>query len=206
MLKKFDYVLVPTPKMIPAFSDLKDASAIKVFPQGVDLSQFKVSDTLHSSQSKTVQFAYAGNFYAKIRNPEELFNHLSQVKDDFRFVLYTDMGEPENADLIEDFKKRLGDKLVIEPMLKRLDCIYALSKFDFLINVSNTTQTQTPSKLIDYKITARPIYSFTPGSFDVEAFDDFLSGNYDQDFSKELDLNDFDIRNIVRDIVALHEG
>ncbi|MCC8034913.1 MAG: hypothetical protein LIO77_03130, partial [Rikenellaceae bacterium] len=51
---------------------------------------------------------------------------------------------------------------------------------DFLGNHNFNYTTATPSKLIDYALTRRPVYSFRSDSFDAEALEAFLDGDYSQ--------------------------
>ena len=42
-----------------------------------------------------------------------------------------------------------------------------MSKMDFLINLENLNKEQSPSKLIDYAISKRPIFSFNQNNFNI---------------------------------------
>jgi hypothetical protein len=202
MLKRFDYILTPTPNAVPAYSYFKPESQIKVIPQGFDFSEVKVA-AKENGKGGPVRIVFAGNFYHRIREPHELFEHLLSVKRDFVLVLYINTGDPDNLSLIAPYREKLGDRLEVHPFLPRLDCIYEMSKADFLVNVSNTEIAHSPSKLIDYCLSKRPVFSYVPGQFDASVFDRFLSGDYSEDASREIDISDFDIRQVANRITDL---
>ena len=59
-----------------------------------------------------------------------------------------------------------------------MNCFFELSKMDFLINIGYDPVHQMPSKLIDYYLTGRPVYSFNVGDFSPSIFEAFLNGDY----------------------------
>lgn len=201
MLRQFDFILTPTEKGVQSFTYFKPADKIRIIPQAFDFSEIKRSDKLHESGIK--HFVFSGNFYKDARNPRELFTFLSTLEIDFRFILYINMSDTDNMDIVRSFAGLLGDKLVVRPFVPRLDCIFEMSKADFLINISNTHTEHTPSKLIDYKLTGRPVFSYVPGSFDEIVFRNFLGGDYKSDFVKDLSLDKYDIRKVSADILSL---
>jgi hypothetical protein len=201
MLKKFDFILTPTEKGISSFLYFKEKSFIKVIPQGLDFSEVKLAT--EKKRDSEVNFVFAGNFYQDVRNPKELLDFLSKVRSEFKFTIFINTTDSTNAQLLEPYLDLLKSKLVVKPFLPRLDCIYEMSKADFLINISNTMEAHTPSKLIDYKLAGRPIFSYTPGAFKPEVATAFLNRNYEFDTASEIDLSTFDIRKIVADILAL---
>lgn len=201
MLRQFDYILTPTDNGVDSFLFFKDRNHIKVVPQGINFGDVKVS-TSHNNE-KTIHFIYAGNFYEGARNPFELFDYLSTLEINFKFSVYTNIVDEANSRIIQAYRTKLNGKLEVKPYIERLDCIYEMSKADFLVNISNTTMAHTPSKLIDYKLAGRPIYSYTPGHFYSDKLDAFLSRNYQFDFSTEIDLERYNIKNIVGTILNL---
>ena len=67
---------------------------------------------------------------------------------------------------------------------------------DFLININNTSNVQSPSKLIDYTLSKRPIFSMSPHQFNSDIFNEFLSANYNQ--AIQIDVKNYDILNVVK--------
>lgn len=73
---------------------------------------------------------------------------------------------------------------------------------DFLINFDNTTSNATPSKLIDYAMTGRPILSFNDRTFDPDGFRAALRGDYRAQV-RGIDLSQYDIRNVAAQFIDL---
>lgn len=197
VIKSFDYIIVPTPKAISSYLNMKDESKIKVIPQGFDFSETKITGY---EKNPVPTFSYAGIFYDKIRNPEFFFQHLTKLTSDFRFIVFARKTN-FTAEVLHKYKALLGEKLVIHYDLARLDLINELSKMDFLINLDNNTSSQVPSKLIDYSLSRRPIYSTSQDSFNADVFNDFLSGNYETQMV--IDIEDYNIVNVARKFIDL---
>lgn len=77
-------------------------------------------------------------------------------------------------------------------------------KNGFLINIGNGTNVQTPSKLIDYTLTKRPILTVQTDDMKSEIFNEFLIGNYEHR-DADINISDYDIRNIVQQFIELCE-
>lgn len=192
MLKSFDYITVPIQKAMPAFLPFKAADKIKVIPQGIDFSRIKTG-TYKKNPVST--FIYAGNFYQDIRNPKELISFLLKKKAGFRFLIYTNTADLKNMSLIQDL---IGEdpRFEVHPLIPREACIFEMSQADFLVNIENTTTAQQPSKLIDYYLAARPIFTYKPGNFDPDMFDPFLQGDFLHDIRDSIKIDAFSIEKV----------
>ena len=201
VLSRFDYISVPIPAAVETFSRFKSADRIKVIPQGFDMSEIRIANY---QPNDVIKFGYAGLFYKKIRNPKLLFDYLCSIKKDFRFIIYTDVNAPESFSCIKPYIPLLGNKLKIKEMIQRENVIFELSKLDFLINIDNISFNQSPSKIIDYGLTRRPVFSMTQVTFDRSKFNQFLS----LDFSsfESIDLDKYDIRRVAFEFLSLHSG
>jgi hypothetical protein len=73
-------------------------------------------------------------------------------------------------------------------VIPREELIYELSRMDFLLNIENVGSIQSPSKLIDYAITGRPVLSVNSNSLDQQKFRNFLS----RDYTGQLNLTEVD--------------
>jgi hypothetical protein len=199
-LRFFDYISIPIPSALDAFEYFKIDSKIKVIPQGIDMSRIKLS----SYEKKEIPyFAYAGIFYEDIRNPKILFEFLLNVKNDFRFVIYT---HENSLEFIQSYIDDLQEKIIIRPFIPRETCIKELSTYDFLINIQNIYTIQSPSKLIDYALTKRPVFNFDQNNFNKKLFLDFLNGNYSYEFIKKIDINSYNINRVAKKFLDLkHE-
>lgn len=204
-LSKFDYVTITTEKIFSAFTNFKQQDSIKVIPQGFDFSKV-VIDSNHT-QSTALTFAYAGLFYEKERDPTAFLNFLVSIKDkvNFQFIIYTDkkMSINPGYSLVQPFESILGEKLVVHDLVDRLDCIKYLSRCDFLINIE--TRDANPSKLIDYKLTKRPVLNIDKKGTFKEVFHQFSSTDYTNDYIKDIDIERFNIENVGKKFVHLFE-
>ena len=169
---------------------------IKIIPQGF---KFKIPEnTNYTSLNKVPTFAYSGTFISDIRNPKLLFEYLLQLKIDFKFIIYTSY-----TNLIEKYRHKLGDKLVIHKPVNRELLLKELGKMDFLINLENIhSPGQVPSKLIDYAIANRPIISVKPDDLNEDTFHDFLKGNFKDRLIME-NIEQYHIENICKQFVSL---
>ena len=77
-----------------------------------------------------------------------------------------------------------------------------MSTYDFLLNIENGTAVQTPSKLIDYALTKRPVLSLNSQNLDTGKFDRFLNGDYTQQLELP-DIRNYDITNVVKSFITL---
>ena len=191
ILNKFDYITVPIREAVKNYTFFKDKKFIKVIPQGFDFSTIKIAEY---KKNHILSFGYAGVFYEKIRNPKVLFEYLVKLDFDFRFVIYTDRDKLQNMKLIKPYMDLLGNKLLVKSLIPREECIYNLSKMDFIINQNNLGEEQKPSKLIDYALTKRPVFNFTQNNF--IAGDLLLFVNEKVDFNIE-NVSMYKIENIV---------
>lgn len=196
--RHFDYLSIPTSDAIPAYAPLIPIEKIKIIPQAFNMRDVNLAP---APTGNIPTFAYAGVFYQDIRNPEFLFQHLCTLKEDFRFHVYLRHRDPHITSILNKYQQQLGEKLVIHYSVERTELLYRLSECHFLINISNTTTTQLPSKLIDYGITKRPVYSFDKHSFDPLVFDAFMHGDYTR--AMEIDIRPYDIEVVTKQFIDL---
>lgn len=192
VINKFDYITIPTLNALDTYRWLKDDDHIKVIPQGFNFSEIKLRKYV---PNKLPTFMYAGIFYSDIRNPKKLFEFLLSLSFDFRFYIYTVKGLQDSYSCITPYVNRFGNKLIVMDSIPRLDLIEQLSSADFLINLSNNTSNQIPSKLIDYALANRPIFSCTSDVVDSEKFLQFCQGNYSG--REHIKIEDYDIKQVV---------
>lgn len=198
VLSKMDYISIPTEKAVNYYEEYIDREKIKIIPQGVDFSRFKICDY---KKNTVPTFGYAGVFYEGIRDPRKFLNYILRLDTNYKFILYTDLNNPffkkEIEPLIHDEKSRIE----IHGLVARDKCLYELSKMDFVINFENLSSTQAPSKLIDYGIIKRPVLSFSEETFKTDEFEQFLRGDYSNKL--EFDISQYDINNVVKNFERL---
>lgn len=197
--KRFDYFTIPVEKALDCYTPYKSRERIKIIPQGFDLTAVKRRPY---EPNPRPTFAYAGRFYERIRDPEFFFDFLKTLDADFRFDLYINHLDPYFAEMIRQAQQVVHGGIVLHDPLPRERLIEQLGTADFLINFDNTTSNATPSKLIDYAMTGRPILSFNDRTFDPEGFRAALGGDYRAQV-QGIDLSRYDIRNVAAQFIDL---
>lgn len=162
---------------------------IRVIPQGIRILPIS-SDTY--TPHEIPEFCYAGAFYEKIRNPSEFLSYLSKLRMDFRFHVYA--RNSFALEILERYRQAFGQRLIIHQPIPREELIHVMAHMDFLVNMDNDNAVQRPSKLIDYAMSCRPIFSFRRSTFDANKFQAFLRGDYHT--ATQIDLAAYDIKNI----------
>lgn len=194
---KTDYITVPIEEAKDAYYK-EFRHKIKVIPQGFNMEEFK-DDFVYNKNTKPT-FIYAGVFYKGIRDPRPLLDYLVKKDVDFKFIVYT-----KTKGIIEPYKKMLGGRLEIKDYIPRVQLLKEMSKADFLLNIENNTSLQSPSKLIDYALTKRPVLSISSNGFlNEKLVDDFLNGDYSNRMKIE-NIEQYNIRNIITQFLSLKE-
>lgn len=112
-----------------------------------------------SDDLESIHVVYTGSFYQDVRNPQfalEVFELL--CRRDSRIKLHIIGSGCENV--IEPFKKTMGDNLVIHGQQSKTYCSNARYSADVLLNISNNTTAQAPSKILEYIGVGKPIINF----------------------------------------------
>lgn len=192
--KQCNYIAVPTETSYlgyyPVFKE-----KIKVIPQG-----FNFSDTVLPEYKKNIipTFAFAGGLIPGKRDPKLLLEFLCKLDRPFRFVVYGN----NVRQFMEPYKDRLKDKLEINNPIPRDQLLPILAQMDFLINIGNGTTVQTPSKLIDYTLTKRPILTIESNDIKKDILLEFLDGNYEHK-DAEIDISKYEIHNVAQQFIDL---
>jgi len=198
VLEKYDFITVPVAEAVSSYTFFKPEKNIRVIPQGIDLDSVR---TREYTENTVPVFAYSGMFYRGARDPAGFMEYLRSLDRDFRFIVYTNKKDLFTMSCLGPFTKSLSGRLFIKPLLPREECIRELSKCDFLINIMNRTSNQRPSKLIDYGLAGRPVYSFKTDDFDPAVFEEFLNRDYSK--SLKIDVFEYDIRKIAEKFLDL---
>ena len=112
----------------------------------------------------------------------------------FVFVVYA-LPDAFTLQLLDEYKKKLGDRLEIREPLPREELVHVMATMEFVVNFDNENSNQKPSKLIDYAMSKKPILSFNSQTFKAEVFEEFLRGDYTN--QEQIDLAQYDIRTVV---------
>ncbi len=192
MFNHTDFVSLPVETATTAYPKTIQHK-IKIIPQGFNFKNVNLSQI---NKECFPVFGYAGALYRKTRDPKHIMDHLVSLNNEFKFIVYTD-----TRDLLSSYQQRLGHKLEIRDPVPREQLLYELSEMDFLINIENTTKQMVPSKIIDYHLTKRPILSLHPDNFEKSLIDDFLSGNYQNQYTD--DFTKYEISNVAEAFLRL---
>lgn len=193
--KKADFISIPIEEAREAYYP-EFSKKIRVIPQGFNFDDVDV--TGNYSPNSVPTFVYAGTFYKQLRDPRPFFKYLETLKIDFKFIVYT-----KSLSLVEGYIKTLGCKVEVRDYIPRRELITEMSKADFLVNFENPTAKQSPSKLIDYALSKRPILSInTNTKLEYMLIDEFLSGNYEKKLSIK-NIEDYDIKNVAGKFLSL---
>jgi hypothetical protein len=192
--RKADFISVPTMGSIQGYYP-EFHSKIKVIPQAFNFEDTPIYDGEIKNEIPT--FAFAGSFNIGVRDPRELLDFLVQYPKPYKFILFTN-----NPDLVEPYVKLSGNRVEVRNYIPREQLLFELSRMDFLINFPYGTSLQTSSKLIDYAITKRPVLSVVTGQFDKNIVEEFLTGEYRNQFIIE-DIQKYHIKNVVKQFLDL---
>ena len=101
---------------------------------------------------------FVGSLYPTLRTPHyalELFCALNDPKLELVFV----GGGWENypADLLEPYRKILGDRLIVTGPLPAVRAAEEVAKADVLLSLGNGVDNQVPSKIFEYFAAGRPV-------------------------------------------------
>jgi len=191
---KADYITIPIEGAkdgyYPKFHD-----KVKIIPQGFQFNDIDINTCPPNNQVPT--FAYAGVFYKGFRDPSIFLQYLTTIKRPFKFIIYT-----QNQSIIKPYLSLLYGRIEVRQYIPRNELLKILSNMDFLINIENGTLVHSPSKLIDYAIAKRPILSFSPDVVPRTAFEEFLNGNYAQQFVVK-DVDQYRIESIAERFISL---
>ena len=188
-----DFITVPSKDSFNGYFE-EFHGKIRVIPQGFNFTKTPIAEYVSNSP---IVFAFAGQIYDGKRDPLSFIKYLADVKTDFRFVLYTKTPVPEI------YKQILNDRIVNIVGLNRKQCIEELSKADFLINIVNINSIQSPSKLIDYALTKRPILDIGNDFRQSSEFNEFMQGDYSHAHVVN-NLEDYNIINVASKFVELY--
>lgn len=192
--KYCDYISVPTEtSYLGYYPEFRDK--IRVIPQGFDFDAIKMSEY---KRNAVPTFAYAGSFIPGKRDPRRLFEFLATLQKPFKFIVYG----TSDTSRWQDVLSKMDGRVVFERPIPRSELLPKLSQMDFLINIGNGTNVQTPSKLIDYSLTKRPILTIETTDIKENALNECLEGNY-RHCDKKIDISRYDIHNVAQQFLVL---
>lgn len=187
-----DYITVPTKDSYKGYYE-QYWSKIRIIPQGFDFNKTPVAEY---RVNPVPTFVFVGTIYPGVRDPRSFMDFLLSFDKPYKFKVMTHSPLDERY-LIES-------KGQIEYIVGkgRKEVILECSKADFLINITNPNKIQTPSKLIDYGISGRPILNVDNDYVDFTHFIEF----YNKDYSNKYIIDSLDtyrIENVANQFLQL---
>lgn len=186
-----DYITVPTENSKAAYFR-EYQSKLRVIPQGFDFSKTPIAEY---TPNKVPTFIFTGTIHPG-RSPKHFMDYLLTLDKDYKFLIYT------HNSLGDEYEKKSGGKIEYKLGYGRKEIIMECSKADFLINVKNLSNVQTPSKLIDYGISKRPIFEISDHFSEQSEFQEFAKGNYQGQLIIE-NLESYKIENVADAFLSL---
>lgn len=191
--KKTDYISIPIESAKKGYYPEFHKKMV-IIPQGFNFDEVDKGSYM---PNPVPTFIYAGGFIPGFRDPVPFLKKLVTIDKPFKFIIYT-----KNNALIKPFISQLGDKLEVRPYIHRNELLKILSQADFLINFNNADVIQSPSKLIDYKLSGRPILNVEYNSVDRNVIDEFFDGNYSNAYKID-NIEDYNIKNVAKKFLEL---
>ena len=187
-----DNIVVPTQESFKGYYE-EFWDKIRVIPQGFDFTKTPIAEY---KRNPIPTFLFTGTVYPGIRDPHAFMDYLLTINKPYKFIMM--MRSPLEIRYIIESKGQI--EYVVGK--GRKDVIWECSKADFLINISNPDSKQTPSKLIDYAISGRPILDIPNDFRDASSFCEFMEGNYTNRLIIK-DLERFNVKRVAKSFLDL---
>ena len=189
-----DYIAVPTEASKNGYYP-EFRTKIRVIPQAFDFDEI---ETLPYRPNEIPTFAFSGSFIKGLRDPRPILDYLTKSKKKFKAIFYT-----MQPGFFSTYKSTANQQIIVKEYIPRLELLKELSQMDFLLNIANGNVTsQTPSKLIDYALTKRPILTVSSLDVDTSLIDEFMSGDYSRQHIVP-NLEQYDIKNVANQFLSL---
>jgi len=135
--------------------------------------------------SKTVQCMYFGTLYKDIRSPDFLLLMTRMLelhtKKEIHLHFWGNINDCGAS--FELYKNLIGERIFLHGKVSRQSAMNHMETADFLINIGNASETQLPSKLVDYMSQGKPIINLTK-------IDDDTSTQFLQDYPSVLSIRE----------------
>ena len=196
-MRKCDYVTIPREEFKINFYPEFHQRMVAI-PQGFRFEE--VNRLPRHSPNGIPRFAFAGSLIRETRDPGKFLTYLASLSGAFHFILYT-----RSTELVAPFLLLLNGKMEVRDYIPRDELLRELAGMDFLVNFEYDPMVQSPSKLIDYALTGRPVLNINAKTFSAAVVDAFLVGDYRQRFEFP-DLEKFRIEHVAASFLKLIDG
>ncbi len=189
-----DFITVPTEGSKDGYFP-EYRSKIRVIPQGFDFSKTPIA---HYKKNVVPTFVFCGTVYPGKRDVRSFLDFLLKWGKPYKFKLF--MHTPLEMKYVTESEGQI--EFIVGKGRKEI--IMECSKADFLINVVNPNGAQTPSKLIDYGISGRPVLNVCNDFREQAYFMEFVNGDYRHQMQLPQ-LDQYKIERVARQFVQLAE-
>ena len=169
--RRADWITVPTEGAKDGYYP-EFRGKLQVIPQGFRFEEYESLRSIPQLTDGVTRFAYAGLLIPGRRDPRKLLAFLVNQDEPFEFHLFTKSRAP-----VEPYAEQ-DSRIILHDVIPREELLPRLAAMDFLLNIENAGQKQTPSKLIDYWLCGRPILSIRSFEFDKAGVERFLRKDY----------------------------
>lgn len=187
-----NYITVPAENSINGyFPEYREK--IRIIPQGFDFAKTPIS--LYQKNTLPT-FIYTGAIYPGVRDIHSFMDYLLTVRRPYKFKMYM------RVPLEQRYEIESNHQIEYVIGKTRAEIVMECSKADFLINIKNPNSMQTPSKLIDYGISRRPVLDISNSFCEQEQFNDFCRGDYHNQHILP-NIEQYKIENVVKEFIKL---
>jgi hypothetical protein len=148
--------------------------------------------------SDKINIVFTGSFSKKVRNPEPILKIFRNLPfNNYSLHLYSRGCE----DIIDKYQNILGNKLIFHGFVTPEHAYNSMIDCDILLNISNDTSYQVPSKIFEYFSTGKPIINYISKNDDpalryYKAYDNILNIFHFEDLNNVIPkLSNFIIEN-----------
>ena len=188
--RRADAIVVPIEEAREAYYP-EFREKIHVIPQGFRFADYDHLKALAPEEGEVIRFAFAGLFIPGRRDPGKLLDVLTAADRKFEFHVFT-----RDPGLVRPYADR-DPRIRIREFIPRGQLLEELATMDFVVNIENAGPRQSPSKLIDYWLSGRPIMNVKTGDVPAELVEDFLDRRYER--ALKLDRPEkFDIESVAK--------
>ena len=111
-----------------------------------------------TGKSSRLRCVFVGSLYPTLRTPHYALELFCALNDpDLELVFVGGGWENYPADLLEPYRKILGDRLIVTGPLPAKQAAEELAKADVLLSLGNGVDNQVPSKIFEYFAAGRPV-------------------------------------------------
>lgn len=167
-LENANYVIV-TEEMKKAMLQSRlrvwERKMVQLFIPSLDKIVAEESDYLSDVDHK-IKIVYTGQFYEDIRNPRYMLDILQKVCAINEKISVHIIGSGCES-IVEEYRIKSNNKIIVYGNRSKEFTVEKMQGAEILLNVSNSIVTQTPSKILEYIGTCKPILNFISVKNDI---------------------------------------